>query len=76
MSRRSRQELNATVTVTEPEQSTFMSTQEMSAEALEPLVSAAPDINVEEQGRSSVSLELGERAPELGVRTQEPGSAR
>ncbi|XP_003243819.1 uncharacterized protein LOC100573802 [Acyrthosiphon pisum] len=81
MWRRSGQEPNTTgtavtVTVTEPEQSTLMSTQEMSTEALEPLVSAAPDTNLEERGQRSVSLELGERAPELGARTPESGSAR
>jgi len=74
MSRRSGQEPNATVT--EPEQNTLVSTQEMSVEALEPLVPAAPDTNLEEQGRSSMSLELDEGAPELGARTPEPGSAR
>jgi len=80
MSRRSGQEPNGTIrvtiTVTEPEQSTLTSTQEMSAEALEPLILAAPDTNLEEQGRRSASLELCEGAPELGASTPEPGSAR
>jgi len=80
MSRRSGQEPNGTIrvtiTVTEPEQSTLMSTQEMSAEAPEPLILAAPDTNLEEQGRRSASLELCEGAPELGASTPEPGSAR
>lgn len=74
ISRRSDQQPNAIVT--EPEQNILISTQEMTVETLEPLVPTVPDTNLEEQGRSSMSLELDEGAPELGARTPEPGSAR
>lgn len=74
ISRRSDQQPNAIVT--EPEQNILISTQEMTAEALEPLVPAVTDTNLEEQGRSSMSLEFDEGASELGARTPEPGSAR
>lgn len=73
MSRRSGQERGATVT--EPEQSTLISTQEISAETLEPLVPAS-DTYLEEQGQSSVLPELGEGALELGTSIPEPASAR
>jgi len=79
MQRRHGQEADATVTEREQSTNMFLSTEEINAEALEPLV-PAPDTNLEEQVRSSGSPELAELDPgtpgPASSRSQEPNALR